>query len=148
MHLSERNTRVGLSSGEKERVRGWRDRERAASLGAGRPMWLGRPLFVFPTQSDMTGAISTPSHSQGPLSANFPPAYDLCPREQGHHVCLCCCRPHMISTMKAAQADRSASSFIPHSQSNCNHNWYKHKWCKYPDPITRKRFLLLRYLNV
>lgn len=37
-------------------------------------MWLGLPLFVFPTQSDMTGAISTPSHShsQGPLPANFP----------------------------------------------------------------------------
>lgn len=42
------------------------------SLGAGRPIWLCLPLFVFPTQSDMTGAISTPSHSQGPLSANFP----------------------------------------------------------------------------
>lgn len=51
-----------------------REGEKVLSLGAGRPMWLRLPLFVFPTQSDMTGAISTPSHShsQGPLSANIP----------------------------------------------------------------------------
>lgn len=33
---------------------------------------LGLPLFVFPTQPHLTRAISTRSHLQGPLSANFP----------------------------------------------------------------------------
>lgn len=64
--------RVGLPGreGMSERLKG----KRVLSLGAERPMWLGLPLFVFPTQSDMTRAISTPSHShsRGPLSANFP----------------------------------------------------------------------------
>lgn len=43
------------------------------SLGAGRPMWLGLPLFVFPTQPNMSRAISTWSHSQGPLRLKISP---------------------------------------------------------------------------
>lgn len=69
----ETEVRVGLPL-RKGMSEGLKERERVPSLGAGRPMWLGLPLFVFPTQSDMTGAISTPSHShsQGPLSTNLP----------------------------------------------------------------------------
>lgn len=79
-------------------------RGRVVSLGAGRPMWLCLPLFVFPTQSDMSGAISTPSHShsQGPRSANFPLlmihssvkgtmfAYGTASCTW-HHWCICVC---------------------------------------------------------
>lgn len=69
----ETEVRVGLPL-RKGMSEGLKERERVPSLGAGRPMWLGLPLFVFPTQSDMTGAISTPSHShsQGPLSTTSP----------------------------------------------------------------------------
>lgn len=80
-----------MTSGLSERLKGG---EKIMSLGAGRPMWLGLPLFVFPTQPDMSRAISTWSHSQGPLRLQTSPYLWFIAQKRAPCLFMYC-QPHM-----------------------------------------------------